>query len=75
MAAETGTRIATTDAVKQAADEYNKIGAEAAKAGLQPVLHDERFELSRLDDGRLSYKFYSTCSIRSWSSCNFRCRL
>ena len=48
--------IATMDAVKQAADEYNKIGAEAAKAGLQQVLHDEGFEMSKLEDGRLTYQ-------------------
>jgi sugar phosphate isomerase/epimerase len=48
--------IASMDAVKEAADEYNKIGAEAAKAGLQQLLHDEGFEMSKLDDGRLTYQ-------------------
>jgi sugar phosphate isomerase/epimerase len=49
--------ITTMDAVKKAADEYNKIGAEAAKAGLQQVLHDEGFEMSKLEgDGRLTYQ-------------------
>ncbi len=47
---------ATIDAVRKAADEYNKIGAEAAKAGLQQVLHDEGFEMSKIEgDGRLTY--------------------
>jgi sugar phosphate isomerase/epimerase len=46
------------DEVKRAADEYNKIAAEAAKAGLQQALHDETFELSKVDtpDGRLTYE-------------------
>jgi len=47
--------VTTMDAVKRAADEYNKIGAEAAKAGLQQFLHDEGFELSKVDD-RLTYE-------------------
>jgi len=45
----------TMDAVKRAADEYNKIGEAAAKAGLQQFLHDERFEMSKVD-GRLTYE-------------------
>jgi sugar phosphate isomerase/epimerase len=45
------------DAVGKAADEYNRIGAEAAQAGLRQVLHDEGFELSRIEgDGRLTYE-------------------
>lgn len=47
--------VTTMDAVKRAADEYNKIGAEAAKAGLQQFLHDEGFELSKVED-RLTYE-------------------
>ncbi len=48
--------VTTLDDVKKAADEYNKIAAEAAKAGLQQCLHDEGFEISKLDDGRLTYE-------------------
>ena len=44
----------TMDAVKKAADEYNRIGEAAAKAGLQQFLHDERFEMSKVD-GRVTY--------------------
>jgi len=48
--------VATMDAVKRAADEYNHIGAAAAKAGLQQVLHDEGFEMSTVEgDGRVTY--------------------
>jgi sugar phosphate isomerase/epimerase len=47
--------IATMDAVKAAADEYNKIGETAAKSGIQQFLHDEGFELSKVD-GRLTYE-------------------
>jgi len=45
----------TMDAVKKAADEYNKIAEAAAKAGIQQFLHDERFEMSKVD-GRLTYE-------------------
>ena len=44
----------TMDAVKKAADEYNKIAAVAAKAGIQQGLHNEGFELSTVD-GRRTY--------------------
>jgi sugar phosphate isomerase/epimerase len=48
--------VTTMDAVKKAADEYNNMGAEAAKAGLQQVLHDEGFEMSKVEgDGRVTY--------------------
>jgi len=39
----------TLDQVKRAADEYNKIAAVAAKAGMQQGLHNEGFELSMVD--------------------------
>jgi len=42
----------TLDQVKKAADEYNKIGAVAAKNGLQQALHNEQFELSMIDGVR-----------------------
>jgi sugar phosphate isomerase/epimerase len=47
--------VATMDVVKRLADEYNKIGETAAKAGLQQFLHDERFEMAKVD-GRLVYE-------------------
>jgi sugar phosphate isomerase/epimerase len=47
--------VTTMDAVKKAAEEYNKISAVAAKAGLQQFLHDEEFEMSKVD-GRLTYE-------------------
>ena len=47
--------IATMDVVKRAAEEYNAIGEAAAKAGIQQFLHDERFEMSKVD-GRLIYE-------------------
>ena len=43
------------DDVKRAADEYNKIAEAAAKAGIQQFLHDEGFEMARVD-GRLVYE-------------------
>ncbi len=42
----------TMDEVKQAADEYNAIAAEAAKAGIQQGLHNEGFEISKVDGQR-----------------------
>jgi sugar phosphate isomerase/epimerase len=47
--------MTTPEVVKRAADEYNKIAAEVRKAGLQTFLHNEGFENSRLEDGRLTY--------------------
>lgn len=44
----------TMDEVKRAADEYNRIAAEAANAGIQQFLHDERFEMSKVE-GRVVY--------------------
>ncbi|HXK07581.1 MAG TPA: twin-arginine translocation signal domain-containing protein [Verrucomicrobiae bacterium] len=45
----------TMDVVKRAADEYNKIAETVAKAGMQQFLHDERFEMSKVDD-RVTYE-------------------
>jgi sugar phosphate isomerase/epimerase len=42
----------TMDDVKRAADEYNKMGEQSAKAGLQQGLHNEGFELSMVDGKR-----------------------
>jgi len=42
----------TLDQVKKAADEYNKIAAMAAQAGIQQGLHNEGFELSMVDGKR-----------------------
>src|ERR1700683_2780892 len=47
--------VTTMDVVKRVADEYNRIGDAAAKAGMQQFLHDERFEMSKVD-GRLTYE-------------------
>jgi sugar phosphate isomerase/epimerase len=47
--------VTTMDAVKRAAEEYNKIAETAAKAGMQQFLHDEGFEVSHVD-GRLTYE-------------------
>ena len=45
----------TMDVIKRAADEYNRISEAAAKAGLQQFLHDETFEMSKVD-GRRTYE-------------------
>jgi sugar phosphate isomerase/epimerase len=38
--------------VKRAADEYNKMGEQSAKAGIQQGLHNEDFELTTVDGKR-----------------------
>jgi sugar phosphate isomerase/epimerase len=47
-----GPQKPTMDDVKRAADEYNKMGEQAAKAGIQQGLHNEDFELSTVDGKR-----------------------
>jgi sugar phosphate isomerase/epimerase len=47
--------VTTMDVVKRAADEYNGISERTAKAGLQQFLHDEIFEMAKVD-GRLVYE-------------------
>ena len=42
----------TMDDVKRAAEEYNKMGEQSAKAGIQQGLHNETFELSTVDGKR-----------------------
>jgi sugar phosphate isomerase/epimerase len=42
----------TMDDVKRAADEYNRMGEQAAKAGIQQGLHNEGFELSTVEGKR-----------------------
>src|SRR5256885_6114213 len=47
-----GPKNPTMDDVKRAADEYNKMGEQAAKAGIQQGLHNENFELSKVNGKR-----------------------
>jgi sugar phosphate isomerase/epimerase len=47
-----GPKNPTMDDVKRAADEYNKMGEQAAKAGIQQGLHNEGFEVSTVDGKR-----------------------
>jgi sugar phosphate isomerase/epimerase len=47
-----GPKNPTMDDVKLAADEYNRIGEKAAKAGIQQGLHNEDFELSTVGSKR-----------------------
>lgn len=49
-----GPRNPTMDDVKRAADEYNKMGEQSAKAGIQQGLHNEDFELTMVG-GRRTY--------------------
>jgi sugar phosphate isomerase/epimerase len=55
-----GPRHPTMDDVKRAAEEYNKMGERAAKAGIVQGLHNENFETSTVDGQRtydLLFKF------------------
>src|SRR5215813_2474891 len=54
IVASLGPAPKTMDDVKKAADEYNKIAAVTAQAGLQQGLHNEGFEVSTVD-GRRTY--------------------
>jgi sugar phosphate isomerase/epimerase len=47
-----GPRNPTMDDVKKAADEYNKMGEQAAQAGIRQGLHNENFELTTVDGKR-----------------------
>jgi len=47
-----GPKNPTMDDVKRAADEYNKMGERAAAAGIVQGLHNEDFELSKVDGQR-----------------------
>jgi sugar phosphate isomerase/epimerase len=47
-----GPKKPTMDDVKRAADEYNKMGERAVKAGIQQGLHNEDFELTTVDGKR-----------------------
>jgi sugar phosphate isomerase/epimerase len=47
-----GPKKPTMDDVKRLADEYNKIGEQSAKAGIQQGLHNENFEESTVDGKR-----------------------
>jgi sugar phosphate isomerase/epimerase len=47
-----GPKHPTADDVKRAADEYNKLAEESAKAGIQQGLHNEDFEMTTVDGKR-----------------------
>jgi sugar phosphate isomerase/epimerase len=47
-----GPKHPTMDDVKRAADEYNKMAEQSAKAGIQQGLHNEDFELTTIDGKR-----------------------
>jgi sugar phosphate isomerase/epimerase len=55
LSGHTENGVAAMDVVKRAAEEYNRIGEAAARAGIQQFLHDENFEMARVE-GRLVYE-------------------
>ncbi|HVH70283.1 MAG TPA: sugar phosphate isomerase/epimerase, partial [Candidatus Dormibacteraeota bacterium] len=48
-----GPKNPTIDDVKRLADEYNKMGELAAKAGIEQGLHNENFECSKVNGRRI----------------------
>ena len=59
------------DDVKRAADEYNRMGERAAAAGIMQGLHNEDFELTKVD-GKRTYDLLFQFSIPSSSSSSSR---
>ena len=55
MGGQTVNGVTTLETVKRTCEEFNKLGAISKKEGLQMMTHNEGFENSRLDDGRLTY--------------------
>ena len=55
LAGKSENGVTTMDVVKRLADEYNRISEATSKAGLQQFLHDEIFEMAKVD-GRLVYE-------------------
>ena len=47
--------VTSEESIKQAAELYGRIGAATKAAGIQLFLHNEGFENSRTNDGRLTY--------------------
>ena len=47
--------VTSQESIKRAADVYGKLGAATKAAGIQLFLHNESFENSRTNDGRLTY--------------------
>jgi sugar phosphate isomerase/epimerase len=52
--------VTSEESIKRAAETYGKIGAATKAAGIQLFLHNETFEDSRTNDGRLTYPILLT---------------
>jgi len=61
----------TLDDVKRAAAEYNKMGEQSAKAGIQQGLHNEGFELSMVD-GKRTYDLLLDLLDPKWVKFQFQ---
>ncbi len=61
----------TLDDVKRAAEEYNKMGEQSAKAGIQQGLHNEGFELSMVD-GKRTYDLLLDLLDPKWVKFQFQ---
>jgi sugar phosphate isomerase/epimerase len=60
VASLSGPRNPTMDDVKRVSDEYNKMGEQARKAGIQQTLHNETFETSTVGDKRVYDTLFQT---------------
>jgi sugar phosphate isomerase/epimerase len=61
----------TLEDVKRAAEEYNKMGEQSAKAGIQQGLHNEGFELSMVD-GKRTYDLLLDLLDPKWVKFQFQ---
>src|SRR5579864_3714010 len=61
----------TMDDVKRAAEEYNKMGEQSAKVGIQQGLHNEGFELSMVD-GKRTYDLLLDLLDPKWVKFQFQ---
>ena len=61
----------TLDVVKRAAEEYNKMGEQSAKADMQQALHNEGFELSMVD-GKRTYDLLLDLLDPKWVKFQFQ---
>src|SRR6201995_4460376 len=66
-----GPKHPTLDDVKRAADEYNRMGARASAAGIVQGLHNEDFELTKVD-GKRTYDLLFQLLDPKFVKCQFQ---
>jgi sugar phosphate isomerase/epimerase len=61
----------TADDLRRAAEEYNKMGEQSAKAGIQQGLHNEGFELSMVDGKLVKFQFQVSTISRGYDAAEY----